>query len=423
MFVVSVGLGLTFQRRIADLEHRLLREGNSLATDRFERPTHVTPADRGTLGERARPHLRALLLAGAESSGFSPLEHQYLGEALRLQRPISQVPQGWRDLLARNEDALTGFLGATHAEAARGSPEVTKVLRIAGDLAALAVVESLGTEKALTRCVDGLALARDASFGGALSGRMASVGITDRLFLPCVRAIDLAGKEQKKLALVQLRMIRSALPPFASTVKEEFISHSVQTLGGAMSQSCIDALPQSQRSDALRTRAAAQQGEGLARWFSWGLMGHTWGAVTDVLDQIAAAQVLPRAARKARYESLADALASSSNPLTAVAGPTLNYANFDKSDRQQRAQLELLIHAAAIDLYSDGHGSWPESLEALTPELLPAIARDPLSEKPLTYLSSAELDVASLQAGAEKLFLVELTAPRNPPVIEARHED
>jgi hypothetical protein len=61
------------------------------------------------------------------------------------------------------------------------------------------------------------------------------------------------------------------------------------------------------------------------------------------------------------------------------------YARVATEFAMRSARSELTRTAVALEIYERRHGQYPESLDALAPEILPAAPKDPFSHKPLRY--------------------------------------
>ena len=69
-------------------------------------------------------------------------------------------------------------------------------------------------------CVDVLALARDASWGTGLAGRLPALTVQEVAFRPCVAALDAAPAEVKGAAARALGRVEEGTPAFAVVLKE-----------------------------------------------------------------------------------------------------------------------------------------------------------------------------------------------------------
>jgi hypothetical protein len=65
--------------------------------------------------------------------------------------------------------------------------------------------------------------------------------------------------------------------------------------------------------------------------------------------------------------------------------PSLWVTKFDESARRIGGELRCLITAVAVERYRSQHNEWPDRLQQLVPEYLPAVPPDPHDGEPLGY--------------------------------------
>ena len=415
--------GLFLQRRLelSRLEDRLVEEALALDSARFARPTHVAPALPGSFGERAAAHLEKLEAAQAQLGALTVIEERLLASVLRGAQPATAASPRLQATLAENRGALLGLLEATHAEAARpvaslAAPELDETavatVSLAARLVALEIVDRVEAgqaTEALGRCVDGLALARDLSYGSALQGRMLATAVTGRLLTPCARALDAAPAEAKREALHQLEAIRDATPGFAATLGEERTVMIVTAFGAGLSSETVERLPPRFRATAegvaARTLAGHDHPEG-----SRFLIRASLPAIRGAWLALAAADSLGKTERAREWLGIRQRLAASGNPIVKVAAPVLDPTFFDARDRLARTQVELLIHAAALDLRRARSGRWPVTLAELGTEVGLNPRADAVREAPLVYFLAKAEETASLEGGEREIAHLSVTA-------------
>ena len=176
----------------------LRREIEARAAARFARPPHVQPPETGTFGERAAQPWDALAALEAASADVEMCRAIREGE-----QPFEALTPSCRRELDASVGPLAALLLATHAAEAGPPPGLGTLdvpapperprgwstLPYAAKLGALRIRQLLATGEvagAVRVCVDLLALARDASWGTGLAGRLPALAV-DEVALPAVR--------------------------------------------------------------------------------------------------------------------------------------------------------------------------------------------------------------------------------------------
>ena len=176
----------------------LRREIEARAAARFLRPPQVQPPETGTFGERAARPWDALAALEAASADVEMCRAIREGE-----QPFEALTPSCRRELDASDGPLAALLLATHAAEAGPPPGLGTLdvpapperprgwstLPYAAKLGALRIRQLLATGEvagAVRVCVDLLALARDASWGTGLAGRLPALAV-ERWRLPAVR--------------------------------------------------------------------------------------------------------------------------------------------------------------------------------------------------------------------------------------------
>jgi hypothetical protein len=117
-------------------------------------------------------------------------------------------------------------------------------------------------------------------------------------------------------------------------------------------------------------------------------------------DAVAAAR-LPEAEQEAAFAAV-EKRVQAEKPRAHIAAmlmPALS--KIEQANRRIKARLRCLAAALALEQYRLKHQRWPESLERLTPDLLPAVPTDPYDGRPLRYRRT-ETGVAVYSVGPDR---------------------
>ncbi len=351
------------------------------ASARFPRPAQVEPPEPGTFGERA----------GAPWDDLAALEAS--SADVELCRAVREAEQGFEDLspscrreLEAAAGPLAALLAATHAAEAGppaglgtldsptppGRPRAWSTLPYAGKLGALRIRQLLSrgeTAQAVQVCIDLQALARDASWGAALAGRLPALAVEEVAFRPCAAALDVAPRAVKRSAAGALARVEQGTPTFAAVMREYAIGARAQAFAPYLGQ--LEELPPQ-----IATWARENAPAGRTDWRFTLALGDAWHRIDARLDQAVKAAALPMPERAARLDVIAAGERPWVNRRAAFAFPQLGRAA--RSDARARAQLRLLRAAIAADLLHSDQGRWPTG-----PELAAALGGgDPLLIEP-----------------------------------------
>ena len=362
---------LTWRTSTAGPARRLVAALRARAEAHFPRPLHVADPTPGTFGAAA----------AAPWDGLA--ERQTLSVDVELcravrdgEQPFSTASLACLRELAGGSGDLGELLGATHRteagpvlglgtlDAPAGSPERSwSTLMYAAKLAALRIRAELDAQhpaQALVTCVDLLALARDASWGAGLAGRLPGIAATEVAFRPCVAAIDAAPADAGVAAAEALRRVEAGTPALEDVLAEYALG--VRARAFAPYLPGVETLPGMLPAWA-REEAANSRGPLFAL-----RLGDTWHRIDGTLDDIVAAARLPVDARVARLDRLSEGERPVINPGARYAFPQLGRAA--RTDARARAQLHLLRQALAAKAFRAQQGRWPaanELGEGLTP--------------------------------------------------------
>ena len=340
----------------------LRREIEARAAARFARPPHMQPPETGTFGERAAQPWDAIAALEAASADVEMCRAIRDGE-----QPFQALTPSCKRELEGSDGPLAALLLATHAAEAGPPPGLGTLdvpapaerpggwstLPYAAKLGALRIRQLLATGEvagAVRVCMDLLALARDASWGTGLAGRLPALAVNDVAFRPCVAALDIAPVAVKRAAAESLARVEEGTPAFSTVLGEYALGARAQAfapyLGGTVG------LPP-------RVAEWAQQ-NAPARPTDWRFtlaLGDTWHRIDTRLAAAVEAAGLPMPARADRLDDLAAGERPRLNPWAAYAFPQLGRAA--RTDARGRAQLHLLRGAVAADLARAERGRWP----------------------------------------------------------------
>jgi hypothetical protein len=230
-------------------------------------------------------------------------------------------------------------------------------LPYAGKLGALRIRQLLadGDVAAATRaCVDLQALARDASWGTGLAGRLPALGVEEVAFRPCTAALDAAPSEVKRMAGAALGRVEEGTPSLAGVMREYALGARGQAfapyLGG------LPGLPSE-----VATWARENAPGGRTDWRFTLALGDAWHRIDARLAETVRAAALPMPERADRLDAIAAGEKPWLNRRATFALPQLGRAA--RTDARGRAQLRLLRGAIAADLFRAEQGRWPTAQE------------------------------------------------------------
>jgi len=344
----------------------LRRDIEARATARLSRPPHVQQPEPGTFGQHAEAAWDALASLEAASSDVELCRAVRDGE-----RPFDEITPSCRRELAASAGPLGDLLSATHAAEAgppaglgtldmptpASRPRSWSTLPYAAKLGALRIRElaSRGDVAAAVRaCVDLQALARDASWGAGLAGRLPALAVEEVAFRPCAAILDAAPAPDARAAAEALAGVEQGTPSFAAVVREYALGARAQAfapyLGG------LDTLP-----ERVRTWARENAPPGPADWGFTLALGDAWRRIDARLAAAVEAAALPMPARADRLDVIATGERPWLNPRATYSLPQLG--RVARSDARARGQLRLLRAAVAADLFRAARGRWPSAAE------------------------------------------------------------
>jgi len=359
--VVLVGV-LLWRTSTAGPARALRRDLEARTSARFPRPAHVQSSEAGTFGERAAPAWDALTELVGASADVELCRAMREGE-----RPFDALSVSCRRELEAGAGPLKALLAATHAGEAGPPPGLGTLdpptpaarprgwatLAYAGKLGALHIRQLLSggdVAGAVRVCVDLQALARDASWGSGLAGRLPALTVEEVAFRPCAAALDAAPVEVQRSAVWALSRVEQGTPPFAVILGEYALGARARAfapyLGG------LDGLP-----GQVAVWARENAPTGPTDWRFALALGDGWHRVDARLAAAVKAAGLPMPARAERLDVLAAGERPWVNPRAAFALPQLG--RVARSDARGRAQLYLLRGAVAADLIRTEKGAWP----------------------------------------------------------------
>lgn len=352
------------------------------AAERVVRPSHVEEPVSGSLAEALgtlMPELIAFHDSEPQSSEEVDLACAEVREGVR---PVSELRRECGEALDRGRPLMQRALEASRREVGvlpeglrifddPQHPYQRKLLLPLMRMLKLAALEvRLQTARgeadaALETCLDGLALARDLSYGNAIIGSMVSSTIHGFLFFPCAEAIDRASPGSRRWAGVALRRIRASVAPLSTSLRDERAYMPLALAGALFEQSQLDALPAGARAAALEMSARNLRSMDLPSMLSREVMLHAWPLVHERIGQAITVVDLPPEQRAPRLAERSRAFMNSWNPL--IRENITNYEYFAVRVDTQRAQLDLLLALALVKQRYAELGTWPSERPTLYP--------------------------------------------------------
>ncbi len=336
------------------------------AAARFPRPAQADPATPGTFGEHAADPWDALAALEAASADVELCRAVRDGE-----QPFESLSPSCRRELEAGRAAIRALLAATHAAEAgppaglgtldepvpEGRPRGWSTLPYAAKLGALRIRELLAggdVPGAVLVCVDLQALARDASWGTGLAGRLPAMTVEEVAFRPCTAALDGAAVEVKRMAGAALGRVEEGTPALTGVMREYALGARGQAfapyLGG------LEGLPPQ-----VATWARENAPGGRTDWRFTLALGDAWHRIDARLAEAVRVAALPMPERADRLDVIAAGEKPWLNRRATFALPQLGRAA--RTDARGRAQLRLLRGAIAADLFRAEQGRWPTAQE------------------------------------------------------------
>jgi hypothetical protein len=366
-----LGIQLQAQR----LERAVLDDWRALPVPPTTRPSHVSPAQAGTVADAferafAEPHPK--------------LPHSWIRgepqECLEARgKPLDALPKDCLEVIDAQVPWSLRLLAASRAEDATLPPELeswTYSLEKKSperDAAVLAIsVVSYEVRRAVARgeadaalgwCADGLGFGRDVALRLGPSGTMFASYWTVLFLRPCGEAIDAASPTAKRTFATAVDSIAAALPSNARLLKQAVAEREVEIFGASFDDATLAALPQPV------VKQLKDRNPGARRWLA------PWARRETVREAAALRSILPAAELAPAARDAAFAVAK--ERLAAFSPRELKVDElFERVDRL-RLMLTLLANAARLDA---GDATGPAAGLALTVEgdaqvLAPAAAR------------------------------------------------
>ena len=344
----------------------LRRDLADRAAARFPRPAQVDPAVPGTFGERASAPWDALAALEAASADVELCRAVREGE-----QPFESLSPSCRRELEAGRAELEALLSATHAAEAgpppglgtldapapAGKPRGWSSLPYAAKLGALRMRELLAggdVAGAVRACVELQALARDASWGTGLAGRLPALAVEEVAFRPCTAALDAAPAEVKRMAGPALARVEEGTPSLAGVMREYALGARAQAFAPYLG--ALEELPPEVAAWARRNAPG-----GRTDWRFTLALGDAWHRIDARLAEAVSAAALPMPERADRLDVIAAGEKPWFNRRATFTLPQLGRAA--RSDARARAQLRLLRGAIAADLFRAEQGRWPAAQE------------------------------------------------------------
>ena len=361
--VVAVALWRT---SITGPARTLRREIQARATSRFPRPPHVAAPEAGTFGERAGAPWDVLAALEAASTDVELCRAVREGE-----QPFEALTPSCRRELKASAAPLAALFTATHAAEAGppeglgtldvpfppGRPRGWSTLPYAAKVGALRMRELLSqgdVDGAVALCLDLQGLARDASWGTGLAGRLPALTVEEVAFRPCAAALDGARVPLKRSAAEALARVDAGTPSFSDVLREYALGARAQAFAAYLGTP--DGLPPQ-----VVAWGRENAPKGRTDWRFTLALGDAWHRIDARLAAAVDAGALPMPRRADRLDVIAAGERPLLNPRAAFAFPQLGRAA--RSDARARDQLRLLRGALAADLGRAEKGRWPTSAE------------------------------------------------------------
>src|SRR5690242_3822156 len=229
--VIVVGVGM-WRTSTTGPARALRQEILARAQARFPRPPHVPTPLPETFGEGAAAPWSVLATLEGSSGDVELCRAVRDGE-----QPFDALTESCRRELRSASEPLAALLLATHAAEAGPPPGLGTLdaptpldrprswstLPYAAKLGALRMRQLLSQGDlagAVGVCLDLQGVARDASWGTGLAGRIAALGAEEVAFRPCAAALDVAPLAVKRSAMVALGRVEEGTASFPVVLRE-----------------------------------------------------------------------------------------------------------------------------------------------------------------------------------------------------------
>jgi hypothetical protein len=361
--VVAVGMWRTSTTGPA---RALRRDILARAGMRFPRPPHVSSPLPATFGEGAAAPWSGLATLEASSADVELCRAVRDGE-----QPFEALSESCRRELRFASEPLAALLLATHAAEAGPPPGLGTLdaptplerprgwstLPYAAKLGALRMRQLLSQRDlagAVEVCLDLQGLARDASWGTGLAGRVPALTVEEVVLRPCAAALDAAPLAVKRSAFVALGRVEEGTPSLPAVLREYALGARAQAFAPYLG--APEDLPP-------RVIAWARENAPVGRtdWRFTLALGDAWHRIDARLDSAVAAAALPMPERAERLDVISAGERPWLNPRAAFALPQLG--RVARSDARARAQVRLLRAAVAADAFRTEQGRWPSASE------------------------------------------------------------
>lgn len=416
---IAVWLGL--RQRVGDLEERLVRDANAAFSRPVARPVHVDAPAPGTFGDAVAHHLPAIQ-RWADSVKDDSKAREAARDVVAGKRPLAQLPPSYEAAVRDLAPALDGLLAGTHAgsldlplapekwEPCSGAGwDGYQAAALLAGLRARGALAAGDAPGAMTTCLDGLALGRDAAISSSLVGHMVGAAVVKRLWPPCREALARLGGREADGAVTRLRAVRDAIPSVTEMLRVDLLGTEVVGFGRELTH---------ERRARLVPLAAAQiPSERLAPW-ERAMARDGWRSSRASWDALLRVSALNRGlTRDAGILAVMKEAERRVNPLAAIVTPG-GHAKYARRAEAAIARLDLLLLAAATARFREEAGRWPTSVaEPAARGWLTALEAERLSEARLSGARAGEALLLKLavRTGDEKEPEEELGVEVRPP--------
>ncbi|MGC4113107.1 MAG: hypothetical protein QM765_00190 [Myxococcales bacterium] len=405
VLVLAAGAYLALLLRTRALEERLVRDANAIFGTPRSRPTHVDTPEPGTLGEALSKHLsafRPVWRAVADDAAAMAAQDAVLFGKLG----PADLPRACVDAIEGLKEDLDGVL--------RGARVANADLEVAGDpydaspagnwlayqmvafLAGARARQALAAgnaSAALSDCLDGLGLGRDAAVSGGLIGHMIGLKCIEKLAPTCVDAMASASEADRTDSIDRLRKIRDAVPGFEKTMREEAVAVQVTALGPMLGAEFSKRLLGRARLMANGWGVPSMDERGLLRtWFE----RLVWRDRQEIYDELVTDSAMRGAARNAAFATLAEKVSQRGSWIRSELPQPLDYRHYAQRAEIGIARLDLVVLAGAAASFRGAHGRWPRDIGELAASgLVTALERERNGEVRLVPSAGDALEIVT----------------------------
>jgi hypothetical protein len=364
---------LSWFHQQAALKQQLIQDISDRAVDAYSahtRQPHAPPSLDASFEDLIAPVLPVLQTAWRDSQSFPSAAQETYVEVRSGKRSPDELPEEYRLQIEKYREAVAIILRATHAvrldipreldalRAESWQPDAGGWLPIqhAARLTALDIQQRVASNSpAVDQCLDGLALAREASSSHALLGSMLATAIVTIMTDACAKAIDAAPPEDQRRAAEGVRAIKSAMRSFEEAIDDEVLFADLGWASVILTADELDRLPPEAGAMArAQMFAELDQQFPLPRVLGWRLTMIEKQRINDALKR-------PRSERAGALTQAYQRHDACWNPLRNV--PSSDFAPFYKRHERMHHRLDLLIALPGAKTFHRENHRWPTKAE------------------------------------------------------------